>query len=403
MSKETQKKNVVVFIFRSCGYLAGTERWLLNWCKYIDTKKTSVIICTDKGSFWKIFSEEVPSIQIKEYFLDFQCPKIIRFFKAFALFKKMNATKIVWLFNQMGGFSFFDMMAGLLASKGNAFICHNNMPKPFNKILKKTLFAYLSQWFVRRLKLLQLYIIHVLSKKIIAANDEVKCFLQKYLKIPSSKIMPRMTGTDINVFYPKENAKSILTNSLNIPANTTIFFAANRFSEEKRIDRLLGAFLLLLKKRTKVRLIIAGSGKLYDYYKKRIEQNRLLKTNVMLEGHTACISKLYQASDFLLLSSDREGLGNVILEGMACGAIPIVTDSYGPRTIKGRVFISERNVYSYYRKINQVVNISKHALNKIRVDNANIIKKNYNMEKSCSYMLSNIGIPSRSLLKMAQI
>jgi glycosyltransferase involved in cell wall biosynthesis len=62
--------------------------------------------------------------------------------------------------------------------------------------------------------------------------------------------------------------------------------------------------------------------------KKIIEENRLLHTCVKLVGYVSPseIDYWYSASDFYISGSHREGSGYSLLEAMACGCIPIVTN-----------------------------------------------------------------------------
>lgn len=111
----------------------------------------------------------------------------------------------------------------------------------------------------------------------------------------------------------------------------TIVFVG-RLSTEKRLDLLLGSFQALIRT-TPARLLIVGVGVEQQEIERRIEVNELHDC-CKLTGFIHNALPLIRASDVLVLPSDYEGFGNVLVEAMACGTQVIATDCpHGPSEI----------------------------------------------------------------------
>jgi glycosyltransferase involved in cell wall biosynthesis len=112
---------------------------------------------------------------------------------------------------------------------------------------------------------------------------------------------------------------------------STIIFVG-RLSTEKRLDLLLDSFHSLVQ-RVPARLLIVGTGPLQPEIETRIQRDGL-GSQCKLVGFTDNPLPLILASDVLVLQSDYEGFGNVLVEAMACGTQAISTDChYGPAEI----------------------------------------------------------------------
>jgi glycosyltransferase involved in cell wall biosynthesis len=77
---------------------------------------------------------------------------------------------------------------------------------------------------------------------------------------------------------------------------------------------------------------------LLNEVKARLAANSALQGRVQLLGKVphSQMQDVYRSSDFFILGSAHEGSGFAILEAMACGAAPIVTDIAAFRAITGR-------------------------------------------------------------------
>jgi glycosyltransferase involved in cell wall biosynthesis len=102
----------------------------------------------------------------------------------------------------------------------------------------------------------------------------------------------------------------------------TVVFVG-RLSPEKRLDLLLDALALLGG--DQARLLVLGTGPLEGWLRTEV-RIRGLGEKCILVGYQANPLPWIRRSDLLVLQSDYEGFGNVLVEAMACGTQVVATD-----------------------------------------------------------------------------
>lgn len=111
------------------------------------------------------------------------------------------------------------------------------------------------------------------------------------------------------------------------------FISVGRLSPEKRHDRLIKAFRLLVDRVDEAcSLYILGEGVLRPDLSKLIDQLGLAD-RVHLLGFRDNPFPYIREADCLVLSSDHEGQGLVLLEAMVLGLPCVSTDTPGPRSV----------------------------------------------------------------------
>ena len=81
----------------------------------------------------------------------------------------------------------------------------------------------------------------------------------------------------------------------------------------------------IIKKIPNAKLLLAGNGELYDFYKQEI--NRLdLENHIILSGFVSQIKELIFSSDIIISSSKSEGLPFNIMEAMSL-KIPVIASN----------------------------------------------------------------------------
>lgn len=114
--------------------------------------------------------------------------------------------------------------------------------------------------------------------------------------------------------------------------NTPVIVFIGRLSREKRLDLLLAACRPLLESDA-ARLLVVGSGPQRDWLEAQIEA-RGLASKCHFTGFVHNVLPFIVRSNVLVLPSDYEGFGNVLVEAMACGVQVISTDCpHGPAEI----------------------------------------------------------------------
>ncbi|WP_288154707.1 glycosyltransferase [Phocaeicola sartorii] len=98
-----------------------------------------------------------------------------------------------------------------------------------------------------------------------------------------------------------------------------------RLSQEKAVFRLIDSWNLLEHKFPDWRLTIVGDGPQSDFLKKKVDILKLER--VSFEGFQNP-EKYYRRASVLCLTSEYEGFGLVVVEGMSWGVVPIVYGSY---------------------------------------------------------------------------
>jgi glycosyltransferase involved in cell wall biosynthesis len=119
--------------------------------------------------------------------------------------------------------------------------------------------------------------------------------------------------------------------------NATVFVYVGRFTAVKRLDRLITAFgQACAESRSPVALVLVGGhpGEWEDEHPAELAR-QLGLDNVFLAGWYAHeeLPDLFAASDAVVLASEREQFGLVLVEGMACGLPGIAPRLFGPAGI----------------------------------------------------------------------
>ena len=101
-----------------------------------------------------------------------------------------------------------------------------------------------------------------------------------------------------------------------------------RFTNQKRIDVFLHAFSELQQLTSGMRAKIIGEGDLRRPLEDLSRQLHLGPDRVEFIGKVEDMASLYQQADILVLTSDFEGMPNVVLEAMAAG-LPVISTNVG--------------------------------------------------------------------------
>ncbi len=174
----------------------------------------------------------------------------------------------------------------------------------------------------------------------------------KYLQITRRffrKFFPRLNRwTVVSSFLRDEIVRmepslAAILEVLPLPHDETLFYrdetivrdpnlivSVTRFTEQKRVDKLVTAFARLNERHPQTRLVLYGSGPLQDALTKQIADSDLaekvtLVSPVSQEG----LRGVYNRAGMAVLNSYQEGFGLALSEAMLCGAPVIGTASGG--------------------------------------------------------------------------
>lgn len=146
--------------------------------------------------------------------------------------------------------------------------------------------------------------------------------------LPASKLVWMPNPVDMDLFSPVSPAqKASLRHSLGLPASGHLMCFAGRLAPEKCLPTLLEAFALVLASEPKARLLIVGDGperKALDTLAASLGIDSSIHFTGRAEPNQ--IPGFMQASDSFALLSALEGFPVALLEAMAAGLPPIVSD-----------------------------------------------------------------------------
>lgn len=124
------------------------------------------------------------------------------------------------------------------------------------------------------------------------------------------------------------------------------------FSELKGPDRVISIIQNLKKNFNNIYGVLLGNGKMYSFIKAQVAELNL-KTNVQLPGYVLNTQKYFIKAKLLVMPSRSEGLSTAMLESMACGCVPVVSN------------------------VGAMTEAAKHNYNSLIVDNYNDTKQFY--------------------------
>jgi glycosyltransferase involved in cell wall biosynthesis len=184
------------------------------------------------------------------------------------------------------------------------------------------------------------------------------------LGIDKSKIHVIPFGVDINIFNRRANSDAI-KNDLHLDKDAVMTISTRfLFNHHYNIDCLIKAIPLIKKKHENARFLIKGAGPLESYLK-RLAEKLGVSDSVRFVGlvpHDK-VAQYLSAADIYVSTCYVDSTSVSLLEAMACGLAPVVTDIAGNREwiengVNGFLF-PPRNSEVLAEKINQLIENSQ--------------------------------------------
>lgn len=112
-----------------------------------------------------------------------------------------------------------------------------------------------------------------------------------------------------------------------IEKQNVILYVGRLCNNQKRPLRMLKIWQLLYKKHHNWKMIFVGEGDSLNAMKSYANNNKIERVEFV--GQVTNVEQYYKVADFICLTSDFEGWGMVLTEGMSFGCIPFTFNNYG--------------------------------------------------------------------------
>ena len=165
------------------------------------------------------------------------------------------------------------------------------------------------RWFLKRLNLWALRETDLITTK----GSVVNSYLKEH-NIPSSKVLVYNGAVNLRKFYFDSSIKK----------KYDVLFAGT-FRNLKGPDRVLRILAILKKDFPSIKACFIGTGYLSQTCVELSEQLGIYG-NVLFTGYVEDPSFYFQQSKILAMPSRSEGLPTSMLEAMACGCVPVVSN-----------------------------------------------------------------------------
>jgi sugar transferase (PEP-CTERM/EpsH1 system associated) len=162
--------------------------------------------------------------------------------------------------------------------------------------------------------------------KVVGVSDQTAHNMNKYVKIPLSKITTVVNGIDgakYNTKFATDKKKA----ELGLAPQAPVIGMIGRLVKEKGLEYLISALKTIIRSYPGIRLVIVGQGVLQDHLKELVAQQGI-QNYVVFTGSRLDTPQLYRVFDLFVLPSISEGLPMVLLEAMAAGC-PIIATKVG--------------------------------------------------------------------------
>ncbi|WP_301107046.1 N-acetyl-alpha-D-glucosaminyl L-malate synthase BshA [Sporosarcina sp.] len=141
---------------------------------------------------------------------------------------------------------------------------------------------------------------------------------------PKTEIQTIYNFIDEDKYYPRETTS--LREELGIVAGEKVLIHISNFRKVKRIPDIIKSFELI-RMQHDVKLLLVGEGPEKFDLEEYVKQAGL-EEEILFLGKRDDLPELLSLSDVMLLLSEKEAFGLVLLEGFACG-VPAVASAIG--------------------------------------------------------------------------
>jgi glycosyltransferase involved in cell wall biosynthesis len=166
---------------------------------------------------------------------------------------------------------------------------------------------------------------------VVSPSHQMLDKLREYGTDTLAEVIP--TGLDLSQYESREIKG--FRKKHGISENTTLLLYVGRVAFEKNIEFLMDMFSEVHKRKSGVKLLIAGEGPALARLKQRAQQMQL-QEHILFIGYLDRETELldcYRSCDMFVFASETETQGLVLLEAMASGLPVVSTASMGSKDV----------------------------------------------------------------------
>jgi capsular polysaccharide biosynthesis proteinCps4H len=343
VSKEVQKKPIIVAQIMGKWVGGGVESVIMNYYRHLDHSKVQFDFICDEDS------TRIPYDEIKKLggrvFLVPKYQNLPKYLKVLEKLFKENQYRIVH--SNINTLSVFPLYAAKKAGVPIR-ISHSHStsnPKEWKRNFIKNILRPFSKRYAT-----DYFACSEVAGRYLFGN---KTFNRGEVKIIHNAI-------DIDKFKFDEVARKKLRKELGIKDSTIVIGHVGRFVQQKNHTFLVDVFKEYHKKNPDSKLLLVGSGPLEDEIKKKVERLGL-KDSVLFLGQRDDINKLYSVMDIFCLPSLYEGLPVVGVESQAAGLPIIFSNGVSHEAIisKNAKIVPTQETGAYIKKMDEITQENK--------------------------------------------
>lgn len=305
------KKHVAFFIPTLHG--GGAEKVVINLLKGMLNKDVSLdlVVANKEGPYSNQVPKQVRVVNLESH----------RVVKALIpLSKYLRENQPCTLISHMSHANTIAVLAKMLAQEKTRLVLveHNTLSADKSKLIRAKFVPVLMK------------LLYPLADEIVAVSQATARDLESELGFKTGKVK--------TIYNPVVDSRLTFqaNESFNHPwfqeGSPPVFLAVGRLTQQKDFVTLIKAFSILRAKKV-ARLMILGEGELRDELENLIKKLGISK-DVAIPGFVKNPYIYMKNASAFVMSSRWEGLGNVLIEAMACGCPVISTDCpHGPREI----------------------------------------------------------------------
>ncbi len=178
-----------------------------------------------------------------------------------------------------------------------------------------------------RLRVIEDRISSFFVDRIIAVSKELEIYLAETVGLPARKICTVINGIRTSEFRPRPKSHALLA-EFGLQEEAKVLGTVARLDGVKDQLTMIKAFEIVHRRIPAARMLLIGDGPCRGELESYIKENKL-DTVIQITGQRSDVPALLNLFDIFVLSSLREGTSISLLEAMASGVAPIVTNVGG--------------------------------------------------------------------------